>query len=142
MCHPRLHRQACRLQDIQSYLSILPGTCKASVIGFYRSKNDSSYIFKDVCKSERSEIDCQGRSVPPLYLDNFKKRLDKCLRNDVGRDDPAMEQTDELEELFKSHATFLFLFQLFSLVPTFSPLGNKRTQKCYLIASFLNTVRF
>lgn len=51
-----------------------------------------------------------------------------------------MGQRGEPEMFFKSHATFLFLFQLFSLVPTFGLLGN-RIKKCCLIASFLNTVR-
>lgn len=70
----------------------------------------------------------------------FRKKLDKYLRNGLGRDDPAMGQTDKLEEFFKSHATLPF--QLFSLVPTFSALGNNRIKKSYLIASFLNTVQF
>lgn len=141
-CKVSLCREECHLQVIQNYLPAFPGIGEAPVFDFYRRKNDKNYILKERCMSKRSETDCQGRSIPTSCLVIFRERLDKCVKNYFGKNVAAVGQTDELQELFKSQVTFLFLFPLFSLVPTFSLLGKNRLKKCCLITYFLNTVEF
>lgn len=62
------------------------------------------------CAKEENRICCYSKHMLLVKGWILGHLLDKCVRNYLGRDNPAMQQMNELELLFKLHATFLFLF--------------------------------